>query len=559
MSDLFLENSLLDPTQKVAELNKRISWITTHRKARQAPDLLKLKTHKSVAVRRKVATSLAIIGDLDMLTELKSWQEEESDRQTWLILENTIDKLVRRSEQAEDLDKRVLSVSEASIYLKNLVREKQFWIQGELSDIKLYKSDIRQNFYFLALKDSKEISINCFFLASVAQKAGFAINEGLSVKAFGRFSLNKNSNIRFEIQTLKLTGEGELLRNLQKLKQDLEAEGLFDISRKRPIPSLPEAILLVASPNSAAIKDFQTIIQRRRPDLKIYFLAIKTQGVSAEFEILAKLEKINSICKQNKIDTVVLTRGGGSKDDLFVFNSEKVVRAIYSINRPTIVAIGHERDHSLAEMVADLRSATPSESAEKASLSKSEILAMVNYNILETVNLVRTKRQKYQEYTHLVLRAIKSDIQKKLQDISQKSSFKNSKQILRNKVYNLKLQTQDLVTKIEQCIRQKIYKIKLLINFTAKEKAKLSFKVEVLANNSQKCLQESIFLVKRQIQVIKQDSYSNLAKIKLSDPHLVLDKGYALIWQNQRIVDSKNRLELEKKIKIQFKDGKVKL
>ena len=127
-----------------------------------------------------------------------------------------------------------------------------------------------------------------------------------------------------EVSAIQLTGQGELLRNLKLLEQKLAQEGLFDPARKRPIPKVPQKILLVASPHSAAVTDFVKVLASRRTGIEIFLLPIKTQGLGAEAVILEQLAKVNDLCEQLAIDTVVITRGGGSQDDLFVFNSEAV-------------------------------------------------------------------------------------------------------------------------------------------------------------------------------------------------------------------------------------------
>jgi exodeoxyribonuclease VII large subunit len=259
---------------------------------------------------------------------------------------------------------------------------------------------------YLDIKGTQDNTIRCRLLSLYLQQINFPLNEGLSVRVTGKFVINNKSSLVFEIKAIQLTGQGLLLRNLELLNAKLTSEGLFDPSRKRPINPIPSNILLIASNNSAALGDYTKVLSERRTGVNIYQLPIKTQGVGAEQEILAKLAQVNDLVNQYDIDTIVITRGGGSKDDLFVFNSEQVVRAIHGLSRPTIVAIGHEQDTTLAEKVADQRASTPSNAAELSSISNHQILSTNNHllNQVHSFCLERVGRaRQYQEGNQLLV------------------------------------------------------------------------------------------------------------------------------------------------------------
>ena len=285
VSELLEGDNFLNKESKAKELTPQIDWIVTQRKIQYLDSLILLRNHKSIQVRRKTATALGLLGDSQLVQNLKEWQVHESDRQTWLILESSIDRILRRKDGVvETITARIYSVAEAINQIKRQISEKTYTIEGEISEPKLN----RQMYYF-GLKDSSEIRLDCMAFVGRIVKMGFPLNEGLTVRIVGKFKLSKTSRIYVDVENIELTGEGELLRNLKMLEEKLQREGLFDQTRKRPIPKIPENILLLASPNSAAIDDFGKVLNQRIGGKTIYLLPIKTQGVGAEYEILESL------------------------------------------------------------------------------------------------------------------------------------------------------------------------------------------------------------------------------------------------------------------------------
>lgn len=519
MSDLFnnsnqpnpssttLEKDFLNPESKVNELVKEIDWVITQRKNEYLHDILKLTNHKSVQVRRKIANGLIFLVKKDNLYEVKKWQENESDRQTWVILESLVDKIERG---VKDLDKdvKILTVSEAIALIKQTIGDKYFTIEGEISEAKAINQ-----MYYLTLKDDKDTRLNCWAFRGIVEKINFPLNEGLSVRITGKFKLSKDSRIYLEVKNLELTGEGELLRNLKLLEEKLEKEGLFDAERKRPIPQLPKNVLLIASPNSAAVADFLKVCNQRRGGLNIHLLPIKTQGVSAEFTILEQLKQVNRLTKKYNINTVVITRGGGGKDDLFVFNSEKIVRALHGINRPVIAAIGHERDETLAELVADLRCSTPSQAAEKTSLSQSETSHQINTICENIKNRIRNKIDNYQTFTNRVFTYITGIIRMILDRGKQICNQTN--QLINSLVSANKAQTNRLYQSILWSTNNRFNKLKS--NF------------QILTND-----------------------------ITSYDPKKILEKGYAMILQKNNVITQLSELNQTEDFTIRMKDGESK-
>lgn len=523
------DNSFLNINSKAKELTKQIDWVLTQRKSEYLHEILFLQTHKSVAIRRKIASGIAFIAGKEIINSIKQWQNIEPDRQTWLILETLADKLSRGIEINKQTDIKILTVSEALVYIKKLLGEGIYCIEGELSEVRPFR-----NMFYFALKDKQEGRINCWAFEKVIERIDFPFNEGLSVRITGKFKLSKDSKLYFDTQNIQLTGQGELLRNLKQLETKLQNEGLFDEKRKRPICQIPQNILLIASPNSAALTDFIKVVSHRRGGINIYLLPIKTQGASAEALILEQLEKVNIITNKLNIDTIVITRGGGSQDDLFVFNSEKIVRSIHGLNKPTIVAIGHERDTTLAEMVADLRCSTPSQAAEKVSLSRHEIMYQVNSIIKNIYTNTLEKIHLYQSYTQKVLTNIHTLLKSRMENA--KFICNHTTQLATNITSQARFETITKWRNINQVIQLNISQTK---NFN--EKINTSIYQLFISSFNQ---------TKNNFKLVS-------SQIFMHDPKNILAKGYALILQNNEIKENIVQIDQSSPMKIQMQDGEI--
>jgi exodeoxyribonuclease VII large subunit len=521
--DVFLE-------MKTKDIIDKIKFIETHRKIKNLSEIKNLNTSKVVSIRRKLAEIFGKLGTKDDLVYLENWLTLENDSKCLLIVESSIDKIKRRLSAPLEVTNRIYTVSEALEYLKRTINEKEFSIQGEISDSKLFG----QITYF-ALKDKQDTRIECRILFNLINRLNFPMNEGIEVLVKGKFALSKHGKVYFDISYIQLTGEGELLRNLKILEKKLEVEGLFDISRKRELKKIPKCILLIASNNSAAIKDFLKVLNNRRTGITIYHLNIKTQGVGAEYEIVNQLSLVNELVKKFEIETVIITRGGGSKDDLFVFNSEKVVRLIHSLLVPSIVAIGHEQDFCLAEKVADMRASTPSNAAELVSVSNSEISNYALGLYSSVLNFSFTKKKDYQFYTNNLCFNLQNIIAKNI------LNYRNLILESERKVFVYFRFLQSTLNQNYSGVYYKIYNLFLETKSTSKSYLHPLWNT---VNNNFSYL---------------QNQFSNLdLKIKLLNPKNILKMGYSIVWsENEIAINSKDMLLENKKFKIEFSDGIV--
>ena len=233
------------------------------------------------------------------------------------------------------------------------------WVQGEISNLARPASG---HIYF-TLKDSGA-SLKCVIWRKDAVRLRVSMQDGQAVEAHGNISLYEaGGQYQLYVDTIRPVGEGALFQEFLRLKAMLEAEGLFDVERKRPIPDLPQKIGIVTSPTGAALRDILQTLRRRLPLAVVVLAPTAVQGDDAPPAIVAALQRLNRIVAP---DVILLARGGGSIEDLWAFNDERVVRAVIASDAPVISGVGHETDFTLVDFAADLRAPTPTAAAELA-------------------------------------------------------------------------------------------------------------------------------------------------------------------------------------------------
>lgn len=262
-------------------------------------------------------------------------------------------------------------------------------VQGEISNCKQSAS----GHYYLTLKDERS-EIGAVIWRGVADRLKFRPKDGLKVLATGGLQVYvARGSCQFIINDLRPDGIGELELAFRQLKDKLEAEGLFDVARKRPLPKFPRRIALVTSPTSAAVKDMIQVMVRRWPSVDIIVLPVPVQGIGVAPRIA---KAINFVRNLSDVDVVITGRGGGSLEDLWAFNEEVVARAIAACPVPVISAVGHEIDVSISDLVADRRALTPSEAGELAVPSVVEIRGSLDSSGQRLRRALRGRLQHYQ-------------------------------------------------------------------------------------------------------------------------------------------------------------------
>jgi len=266
-------------------------------------------------------------------------------------------------------DRHVFSVSEITQGIKFTLEStfNEVWVEGEISGV----SRISTGTVFFSLKDDKSI-LKCVIFYSFSRALKAEIKDGMKVICFGRVSVyEKDGKYQLYVENLEPKGIGSLQLALEQLKEKLEKEGLFAPEHKKPIPYLPSRIGVVTSPTGAAVRDMLKVLNGRFKDVHIIINPVRVQGEGAKEEIAQAIDEFN---RWGNIDVMIVGRGGGSIEDLWAFNEEVVARAIYRSAIPVISAVGHERDWTVADLVADKRAATPSVAAEMVIPKKEDLL-----------------------------------------------------------------------------------------------------------------------------------------------------------------------------------------
>ena len=261
------------------------------------------------------------------------------------------------------MNEQSLTVSELNNLIKTLIdcepMLNKVCVRGELSNYKIYPS----GHHYFTLKDS-ESSLRCVIFKSSASKLRFRPESGMGVTAFGRVSVfSRDGAYQLYCTDLIPEGTGDLQIAFEQLKAKLASEGLFDPEHKKQLPPFPKKIAIITSSAGAAVHDMIRILGKRWPMTKVILLPVRVQGVEAPPEIVGAIRYAN---KHKIADIIITGRGGGSIEDLWAFNDERVARAIYDSELPVISAVGHEPDVTISDYVADIRASTPSNAAEVA-------------------------------------------------------------------------------------------------------------------------------------------------------------------------------------------------
>ena len=297
-------------------------------------------------------------------------------------------------EQMSLFGPRVLTVSGMTQYLRVLLESDEIlrdvWVEGEISTLSKPSSG---HIYF-TLKDNTA-TLRCVIWRQNAMRLQAALETGMAVEVHGSVSVyDAGGQYQLYVDAVRMAGEGYLYQEFMRLKALLEAEGLFDVDRKREIPEIPKRIGIVTSPTGAALQDILNTIQGRFPMVEIVLAPTMVQGEEAPLKIVQAIRRINHF---EDVDVIILARGGGSMEDLWAFNDERVVRAIAESRIPIVTGIGHETDTTLADYAADFRAPTPTGAAVAVTPAKEELLSdldEIRYSLDNVIeNFIRQKQQ----------------------------------------------------------------------------------------------------------------------------------------------------------------------
>ncbi len=414
------------------------------------------------------------------------------------------------------MNDKYISVSQLTRYIKykidNDVNLNEVFLKGEISN---FKAHSRGHFYF-TLKDEGS-RINAIMFASQTKKIKFVPQDGMKVLVTGKISVfEANGGYQIYVNEMLEDGVGNLYIAYEQLKKKLENEGLFNKDHKKEIPHIPKRVGVVTAPTGAAIKDIISTIKRRWPLTEIYLFPSLVQGEDAKEDIVKQIKKAENFYLP--LDTLIVGRGGGSIEDLWPFNEEIVARAIYECKIPTISAVGHEIDFTIADFVADLRAPTPTGAAEMAVPQLSD---MKNYLNQVNIRLNNTINNKI------------NNNKRKLNDIMARNIFKNPMIIYEKK----ELYFDSILERLK-------FSLKSLTS--AKEKELIKVKNSYILKNPHQLLEK------------KGNKYLQLvSKLETLSPLLTLQRGYTMTKKEGKVITKSTDLKKKDIIEIVFSDGSV--
>lgn len=387
------------------------------------------------------------------------------------------------------------------------------WIEGEISDFKRAHSG---HLYF-TLKDEKS-QLRAVMWRSTAQGVAFELENGLQVICKGAINVYEpRGQYQLMVEIIEPKGKGALQLAFEQLKEKLRKEGLFDAKYKKKLPLLPKKVGVVTSPRGAAIIDILRTLERRFARLHIVIYPSKVQGEGASDEIV---EGIDYLSRLPDIDVVIVSRGGGSVEDLWAFNEEKVARAIFRCSIPVISAVGHEIDFTIADFVADTRASTPSAAAEMV-IEKEQ-------SFLERIENLDT-RMKHQVKYFL------QDKKHEVFSLIHHKAFLNFK----DKLFSLEQRLDELDEKARNSIKNLHQKI-------VESKSSTALLMEKMNNN-----------LKGILQTLQSKWEKLSAELNNLSPLNILKKGYSLCWKNgnQALVHSVEELKEKQEVTVSFYRG----
>ena len=419
-----------------------------------------------------------------------------------------------RAEQPE-----IWTVSQLTRRVKGLLESEisYVWVAGEISNFRVSPSG---HAYF-TLKD-KESQLDAVMFRGKLMRVKFGPQNGLEVIVYGLVSVyEKRGNYQIICEEMEPKGVGALQLAFEKLKQKLEAEGLFDPEHKKPIPVLPKTIGIVTSPTGAAIRDILNVIRRRFANVHILLYPARVQGDAAAGEIVAGIRALDA----RGVDVMIVGRGGGSLEDLWPFNEEAVVRAVYEAKTPIISAVGHEIDFTLADFAADLRAPTPSAAAE--------LVVKEQQALLEKVDRLKQG----------LARAMQSLVQRgrhRLEVAQAAHVFRRPEELVRQR----RQQTDELRMRLENTMRERLRECRTRLQQAGKSLALLS-----PANQMQRAAEKLRALRQRLVQAgsasverTRAGLRPLVAQLDALSPLAILSRGYALAWklpENALVRDAK--------------------
>jgi exodeoxyribonuclease VII large subunit len=433
---------------------------------------------------------------------------------------------------------RVLTVAELTRSIRGLLEARfgAVWVQGEISNYKKHPSGHQ----YFTLKDQRA-AIACVIFRNTLPPFPSTLGDGMQVQVYGNVTVfEARGQYQLSVQILQSRGLGILQAKFEALKRKLEAEGLFDTARKRPLPKFPRRIGIITSPSGAAIQDMLNILRRRAPGVEVLINPVRVQGTGAALEIASAIRELiapNDSWKSR--DVLVLARGGGSIEDLWEFNEEVVARAIFHATIPVVSAVGHEVDFTIADFVADLRAPTPSAAAEL---------------IVPDVRELERQVGELRNCLEKCWRNFLAQARARLSAISEKALFRELSQRLRETQQQLDFARETLTRTLERrrlAERNRLTKAELALRAhnPARELAARRERLREIQRRLGECSRQLLTIVRQRWE-------RSAGMLRLLGPEGTLQRGYSITRDEEgKLIRSIALVRPEMKIRTRVSDG----
>ena len=426
-------------------------------------------------------------------------------------------------------EQKVYTVGEINKAIKSLLEgEFQYlWLQGEISNFKAHTS----GHYYFSLKDERA-QISAVMFRGFNSKLKFSPDSGMEVLVRGKVTVYEpRGNYQVFVEHMEPVGAGALQKAYEQLKAKLDQEGLFSQEHKKQLPSQPTKVAVVTSPTGAAIRDILNVLSRRSPRIEVTVIPARVQGDLATNEVAKAIELANQV---GDYDVMIVGRGGGSIEDLWCFNEERVARAIFASEIPVISAVGHEIDFTIADFVADLRAPTPSAAAELVAESEEQLQQKLNFYKKALVSCMQQSlRQKKMTINNLA------------------KSLVDPRTYLRDSIQRC----DELLARLTISVRQKLQKKRLEVKAWEGRipspkglVARHLMKLEHIDQTMGRILNERLRNGRNRMQYL-------VGMLDSLSPLLVVKRGYAIVRKGNELVQSINEIKKNDEINIQVKDG----
>jgi exodeoxyribonuclease VII large subunit len=432
--------------------------------------------------------------------------------------------------------RQIWSVAELTARINNVLATQfsNLWVEGEVSN---YRAAQSGHLYF-TLKDAKA-QVKCVCFRTQAMRLKFRPEDGLKLIVRGSICVYEpRGEYQIYVEHIEPSGVGALQLAFEQLKKRLEAEGLFDDARKKPLPMMPRRIGVVTSPKGAAVRDIIRILRRRFPNLHLIVYPVRVQGDGAAQDIVAALKYFN---RKQMVDVILLARGGGSIEDLWAFNEEIVARAISVCTIAIVSGVGHETDFTIADFVADVRASTPSAAAEIVVQSRQEFQRHLNE--LEH-KISRQMRYLLLEWRH------------HLKELATHMGFRRLEDLLRRH----RLQTDELTSRLEIALQGRIEHFRRRYTIAGTRITSFDFRARI-RTLALRVMQRSVELGVRMERLLG-NKIQGLERLRLQleerSPLRLLQRGYAICTDAEgNVVSAADQVAIGAEVQVQLARGRL--